>query len=462
MTSIRPVDAPTCTDDLAEDLATAWIPDVLDGRDYSSVGKSGSRAPSADGSPMSVPRVGGGTRIVFVLSARAHVDLHSVVSPLASSIDEMLDPGVCGYRRGADPTYTYLDEYRRFSDWSRAGAEASSHTAFADVEHCFEHIYLRAVADYARDRFGAARSEPLRGWMEELQAFGMRALPAGYGDTRLLANLWLSQADGHLGDRFTRWVDDYRLFAFSREEVEGQVEQLAKGLAALGLSLNPAKTRIFAGSDAVRATADSLASVYHPDLDDPRETTTALRRTFAGAAAEPIRLRRHLRFVLPRLARQGDDFALKYALSSIDTIPWEAPRLVAYISTFAERAEVREIANRAFEHALRLGNDWLIARLVPLLCRTELNETSVPALAEYVSGDASGPVRGLGLRLLAAGGYRDAVAMLASRVPDQRAVLAACAVVGVTAPALAAEQEPGTAMYLSENPPPLPPSSSLL
>jgi hypothetical protein len=76
---------------------------------------------------------------------------------------------------------------------------------------------------------------------------GGRGLPVGQQASRIFAEAVLAPIDRGLyesGVCFTRFVDDFRLFAGSETLARSQLEQLQNHLAERGLSLNPAKTKL--------------------------------------------------------------------------------------------------------------------------------------------------------------------------------------------------------------------------
>jgi hypothetical protein len=81
------------------------------------------------------------------------------------------------------------------------------------------------------------------------ESFG---LPVGGAAARLLAEIALRDVDRSLFDEgvaFTRYVDDFRIFLSSEEEVYGILASLAESLLAEGLTLNSAKTRVWTKED---------------------------------------------------------------------------------------------------------------------------------------------------------------------------------------------------------------------
>jgi hypothetical protein len=201
------------TDDLREDRLTAWVPDVMAYVDDTVVANDPKvwEAKSVAW-PVRIPKFGGGEIRAWNLTPTIHRLLYESVAGLRDLVDGVLAPGVCGYRRGADASRYYADEYRRFQEFTAGESESAAYVVFADVQRFFEHLPLRFIADEVDKIAGQAVAAPLRHILGILASVGVATLPAGYADMRMLANLFLAGVDKQVPVSFTRWVDDYRLF----------------------------------------------------------------------------------------------------------------------------------------------------------------------------------------------------------------------------------------------------------
>src|SRR5262249_51040256 len=155
-----------------------------------------------------------------------------------------------------------------------------------------------------------------------------------------------------------------------------------QGLSKMGLGLNRAKTRVLDAEHARTLARDSLESVYHPDRDPPERVRQRLRAVLALAVQDPVGKRGALQFVLPRLAHEGDDVAVPFALDALLALPWDAPRAVAYLGRFIDRDEVRDGVDGAVHVAATRRNAWLLARLAPLALRISLSTNTLDALGD--------------------------------------------------------------------------------
>jgi hypothetical protein len=460
MTATHTIRTTDLVADLAEDLQTRWVPDVIADADISEAVKT-PRLEEQDVRFVDVPRVGGGHRMAPVLSGSALAALREAVQPLREVSEAVLNPAVCGYRSGAEGSTGYSEEYRRFRSFAEALSESSSFVVIADVRNFFDSVGPLALRRSFDDRLGGSW-ETLHELLASLRRLGVTGLPAGYGDARLIANGVLATVDEMISVPFTRWVDDYRLFASSISEAEAAVKDLREGLAKVGLSLNEDKRLILdTGDYRKQRHGVPLDSVYHPQDEPPAAVRASLRTVFARAAAENDR--RQLRFALPRLAEQADPIAVTYALNALGGNSIDAPRLVHYVSQFLTledtSAKVEAIARSAS------ASDWTLMRLVPLLCRITVSPRTLDALVRRTAQSQSNLVRGTLTRLLAIHGREDPLTLaLESRsIPDARAVLAACWDVNRSAPSWLSDAVPATTRALeSLGRAPLPAVASLL
>lgn len=445
--------------DLREDRLTAWVPDPLAWADLGEASALGVLDPSPAVTWMPVASIDGRTKRRPVLSPALHAALHQAVAQLRGPSEQLLRPGVCGYRTGADGDSRYSTEFLRFQEFTAGEADSSSHVVFADVAAFFTNLPLPGVLAAAESAAGGPLPE-LRGVFARLADAGAITLPPGYADARMLANLVLAGVDEELPVPFARWVDDYRLFLPAGMDPDQAVSDLAALLGRRGLQLNHGKTQVVKGSLAAARSRNSLTSVYHPDRGDVARDRANLRSVFFSAAADPIRNRRALRFVLRRLAAESDDVAVDWATTVLPDARWEAPRLVAYLAAFEDDPRVQSATGQLLKAAAETHDDWLITRLSPLAARG-LGDDSLGALESFVSTTECPAAWGLGLRVLGCNQRADAVERQVSRLLDPRAALAALRDVGVMSDR-ASDAAPAAAAALTVSPAPPPLADSIL
>jgi len=458
--------------DLSEDRDTAWVPDIIGGADYASVAEACEEASTWEMGcrPLSartfdVPRPSGATLNAVDLPWPDRLALHDAVSELAAIAEAALDPGVCGYRAGAQAGNGYREEYRRFTEMTDALAESAHSVIIADVRSFFSSVTLADAVSVLARTFGALATARLSALVHRWTKRGQNVLPAGYADARLLANLVLHHVDRRLPMPFTRWVDHYRLFVSRPSDADDALQSLEQSLGALRLTLNTTKLDIRLGGTSW--TGDlPLTSVYHPDREGPDPTRAELRRLFAASAADPITGRRDLRFVLPRLARSGDAIAVPFALYALRELPWEAPRAVAYLEGFLGDERVGPAVNVLQEAAARKGDAWMLARLSPLGCRLPITEAAATLLQELLPPETPPVPWAAALRILARQRPTSAVRTAAhsALAPDPRAALAAAHDLGDNLASVpASQEEPRTVRALEGlDEVPTPPAASSL
>lgn len=379
-----------------------------------------------------------------MLDLTALAYLHRGTRHLADVADEQLLPTVCGYRRGAAAGTAYRTEVRRFGEISNGLASEYGYVVVADVYRFFEHVDASILGDVLgtvtrADRAGILTA--LRIWRER---DGMVGLPAGYGDARLLGNVYLHSVDSTLATPFARYVDDYRLFVRSVSEGEDCLAFLDIMLSKVGLALNQNKCSIVPADEYLRDGGRPLTSVFHPEVESWKQTSASLRDVFIRAVEGPRPNRRDLRFALPRLGKIRDDFAVSYCLTGILDMPWEAPRMVDYLSNFIDRRDVQDQVSDTAVQSIRAADDWMLARLAPILCRIPLGSHVSEALVDYLQTRPRSASSGLALRALASARHKATRALAFDCGIEARAVVAALLDMDVEVPASIRSSAPYT------------------
>jgi hypothetical protein len=451
----------TCLE-LREDWLTGWAADSAGLYDVDGYVRGGVSHTDRPLQWLTVPRPGGSPMRVPVLHPYFHVRLHRLGAKVRETIDNALLSGVIGYRRGCDPESPYAKRWQDFSAATRDHARLAGHVVFADVSHFF-HSANWECAVKALDGLGQhAEADELADIARSLSVAGLSWLPPGYGDARMLANLVLDPIDRSLNVPFVRWVDDYRLFVPYGDATDGIVDSLASELRAHGFALNRLKLRCLSAGDAMREIGNALASAYHPERDPHEVVLAGLRQLFERAIANPVEERTTLRFVLARLQREKDDYAVDFALTALTGLPWEAPRLVAYLSAFSDAPRVRKGVESALCAAVKARNPWLAARLAPLAAQIGISRTTALMISSEHAAFRGSPAWGLLLRVASSNGYADALGAAKRDPADARAVLACMRDLDEAIPDDLAEKEPILAVKLAGAPAPLPTSESLL
>lgn len=394
---------------LEEDLRTAWAPDALGHVDALNLVEfaldTGLDESIGTVERMTVPKPDGSVLTAPILGLTTSTWLHEAVEPLKKLADSMLSPGVCGYRNGAEAGLSYSDEHRRFQQFTTAEAEGSGFVIFADVAKFFSgsswDLVLSSVEGLLDDKVPV---ESLQRFARSADRSGLHHLPAGYADARFLSNIVLAKADESVPSSFARWVDDYRIFVRTESEAEAVISSLETALQSVGLGLNSAKMRVLPASLFPTTKGAALESVYHPDVDPSATVRTSLRSVFLEAAADPVAHRRSIRFALPRLAEQGDDIAVDWALAVLPQIPWEAPRICAYLAAFAD-SRISAVVEGHLIDALSTKSVWTATRLAALVSRSGLSNDGARTIAAAIKSVHSPALWSLLIRALSLSGH---------------------------------------------------------
>lgn len=308
---------------LAAELDTEWAPDPWRWADlrFRSAQWMHRGAVDDELSTIVVPFVGGRPRVVPLLGVPARIRFQIVATEVTAELDRCLSPTVLAYRVGADR----IVEHYRTALARRRAIEHALATEFefvglADIERFFLTVRFDLLSGVLSTSTGWPElASVLRAFTA---AYG-HPLVAGHAAARALGNFALMPVDGCLQSRFTRWVDDYRVYSHSEEEAWDAIEALAAGAAQVGLSLNHKKSVVFPSLEAFHDNYVSVVS--HSDLE---ATTFPISPEFG------IQDERRLRLALRLAAENRDDAWLRY-LACVDPgiIPASAlPRLATLLT----------------------------------------------------------------------------------------------------------------------------------
>lgn len=453
-------------EDLEADRLAAWVPDVAADIDLPYLASGVTSGVEPVFKPLMVPKPDGAHMQVPVLHPAVIVQLHRAVAPLLKPAARTLSRGVLSYRQGADRNWRYSPAWRVFTQAAADGAANSHAVVFTDVADFFRStswtLVLRCAAALVEDRAIAN----LRAAAVRVSAAGLAHLPSGYSDARLLGNVVLAQAEKRVPVAFVRWVDDYRLFASSVRFAQRALSELNQGLNELGLTLNSSKTRLLPGAVASTEMRKLITPVFNAQLD----SSAVIREKLIGAlhhtAEKPVERRSELRYALAGLTREREPCFIDWALAAIWSMPWEIPRLAAYLAAVSKDPRVGVEADIALGRAAEMGDAWRVARLAPLVIHAQgshVSKRTLRALVEALPGLAESPAWGLALRTLSRAGCTKAVRrVLAERVCDVRAAMVALRDLDLSLPAGLCSIEPALAEALRYVPAPAPPVRSLL
>lgn len=276
---------------------------------------------------------------------------------------------------------------------------------------------------------------------------GARGIPQGSDTSSALASAFLSSVDHSMlraGHEYFRYVDDFRIFVANEAEGRRALRQLESAVRGLGLSLQPGKTEILAGSASiteriVKADAEIDGIDYVWRSKPRRVALPKVKKAWRSESRRKAWNKRLIKFLANRLRKAKDDLAVNWCLRRLGELDWLAELVAPYLALFADRRKVQA----AIETHLRSGSNnsaWEAA----LLLRAALSARTVSrGLLDYavevvVDRNAALPERQWAAVLLGkAGSAADRVAV--SRYANDHELLARAAVVALQAdPALRA------------------------
>ncbi|KGB82502.1 hypothetical protein JT55_07535 [Rhodovulum sp. NI22] len=183
-----------------------------------------------------------------------------------------------------DPNFGY-DSFREKSS-NLSKDRVGEWKVVTDISNFFDRIGNHTLENHLLNigcdkKYVTLLREMLLFWAGDRRSFGV---PVGSDASRILSEAVLLNVDRKLKDSgivFTRYVDDFRIFAKTRLEALKSVEILTTLLADEGLSLNSRKTDIFQIVDPgeVAAIANRFAGGEHEkiDLEEKVEVKRAIR-----------------------------------------------------------------------------------------------------------------------------------------------------------------------------------------
>lgn len=229
-------------------------------------------------SPWRKPR--GGYRIVHqmdVLDCLVYTALaHSVAEPVEAARMPLASSTACAYRinLGEGSFFGSGNGYDTFRERSRQLADSYGFVLTADIVDFYNQIYLHRVQNavaHAAPSFVEAANDIER-FLLALNTKTSQGLPVGPAASIVFSEAVLNDVDSFLSDSgvtHTRYVDDFRIFANSRIELEKMHQELCVYLhSAHRLSLATEKTRIWSSADFAKTELNNPYEVAKEELLD--------------------------------------------------------------------------------------------------------------------------------------------------------------------------------------------------
>ncbi len=269
----------------------------------------------------------------------------------------------------------WFDEKARFGAWSefrKSNITALdsgdwSHVVMADITGYYENIDIGLLVSDLRTS-GAPRMavDTLSSCLNSWATVAGRGVPQGYGPSDVLAKFYLNVVDLQLnnqGFRHSRYVDDYLILCRNLPLAKRAIVELGRILRQRGLNLQSAKSEILSSAQA-RSRIDGITPVLTDvsrryvagvvaqlQIEDPYVNLRDAEEVIAHHAADPplavIRkaFRTHFglssdrsfdktlfHFLLRRLAKQHDGFAVKRCVHFIYEHPQETGEILDYLA----------------------------------------------------------------------------------------------------------------------------------
>jgi hypothetical protein len=225
-----------------------------------------------------------GFRVVHQLQVLETVLFTAAVIEIARDLEKLKESksglGPFAYRfdpRGGASLFRKDKSFRDWLKWQQEFIEALDVKAvvFTDIADFYQRIYFHRIEnclDSATANKGIKRFiEKTIKTIRSKQSYG---IPVGGSASRILAEAVLSDSDAALlseGIKFTRYVDDFRLFLVGDQEPYQALSFLAEQLfLSEGLTLNGQKTRVMSGGEFKTLLGEEL----------PEKTTKAEEKAF--------------------------------------------------------------------------------------------------------------------------------------------------------------------------------------
>ncbi|MDQ3564503.1 MAG: RNA-directed DNA polymerase [Pseudomonadota bacterium] len=258
--------------------------------------------------------------------------------------------------------------WRQFHTSAIAVAESADVVVSTDISDFYPRVYHHRLENALRQ--ATTNTEVVRRIMEILERLSSGTsygLPVGGHAARILADLLLNRVDRLLlaqQIRFCRFVDDYCLFAMSREKAQAHLVFLSESLLANeGLTLSRSKTRFMTRAEFLRSSPFA-----EPAAADSEEESEA--RGF---------LRLRLRFD-PYSPTAEED----YGRLAADIEKFDVTRMLA---RELRKSRIDEVLVRQLVKSLRfMGRDVRDGAVVSLLRNFEILYPVFPTVAILLKG----------------------------------------------------------------------------
>ena len=273
----------------------------------------------------------------------------------------------------------------RFGYWKQYDAESLerlnegvSYVVTTDIAGYYENIDIGILMSDLRDsgvpeEIISQLHKCLSRWSQSL--IPGRGIPQGFGASDVLGKLYLAAVDRwliDLGYLHYRYVDDYRIFCGSRPEAKRALADLSHALRSRGLVLQSAKSTVHR-ADQARDTIEMVERILQPirkqyksqiaevfGAQDPYfpiwQADALVAESENDAPIQAIRdaygthvldltapfNKTVFRFLLGRLGKAGDTFAVDHCVEMLAQQPQETESILKYFERAGVVADVQD------------------------------------------------------------------------------------------------------------------------
>jgi hypothetical protein len=307
-----------------------------------------------------VPKRDGLTRTGHQIAPKERIYFQALVDSFLHAVDPRLDsPGhVFGYRPraprsserpfGKNPIAQWLDFHHAVQEVARAKSYEA--VVVTDIAAFFEQIsHVRLEEQLVQLGVAPPIARELRTLLDGLMKGKSRGIPQGNDASSVVASIYLASVDRAMlsaGYAYYRYVDDIRIFAASEGQARRILRQLEAKVRTLELTLQPGKTRILVGAAQIKAEIiDADAEVdgidYHWRSRPRRLALPLVRKTWRSVSRRKAWDKRLVKFLVNRLRKGSDDFAVNWCLDRLGTLDWLAELVAPYLALFVDQKRVQ-------------------------------------------------------------------------------------------------------------------------
>jgi hypothetical protein len=224
-----------------------------------------------------VPKKNGQLKTWLMPTVNDQIIFQTCVSSIAESMyTRSVDPNrVFSYRYNTDPNRLALIQdaitgWNDFQDETRKRCLSNECLLQFDIAEAFASIDRTRFSQFLVRVTGNKQASALLSMLTENFSGSATGLPLINDSVFFLGNAYLSEIDSIVRDRtsnFIRFVDDYRIFGKSREDLARLLEDIERRLRPLGYKINSDKVRLGTGQEYL----DAISRIKY-------EKTTGLER----------------------------------------------------------------------------------------------------------------------------------------------------------------------------------------